>query len=466
MRTRQTPSLRIREAYVGKQAKNKRERRRRKVDNPSDINAWLDSLPDAPPTPPVDDATYSNPDSLLTEVIRHYLSSREFNGLPVGESAGLHTNAEMLVRDGLIQVVTSTDYLNTHIRPWVKDDVERQAGELVRVAAGALTGCLYPTPKAMKAHAPALTHTHPYGDRMTMGGGTLELAFFDLSALEGYVNDPDFTFEFGDDGFKFSTAPDSDSNNEDLLHFEAGYAYDHTVDYRGDEAIRRFWTAFLCDLVDLPARHQTRLSTFERDGKDISPHPDWWQRQIGGRWLEHIGPFTKILCELKAINELWNIAFDSDLFATTERPRGWGWVLRTTTGSWNDFIHLTDKLLSDNLRPKGLDAASAPKTDAKGNDVGTLGRVQELLLASSSTATEEGVRGVLEPLRQVRKERQAPAHKIADTVTDGNVVNRQRDLLRDIAFSLDAIRAFVQTHPAVRSAGWKLPKYLDNWRWL
>lgn len=343
--------------------------------------------------------------------------------------------------------------------------MDRQAAELVRVAAGTLTGCLYPTPKAMKAHAPALTHTHPYRDRMTMGGGTLELAFFDLAALEGYVNDPNFTFEFGD-GFKFSTAPASDYNDDDLLNLEAGYAYDHTVDYRGDEAIRRYWTAFLCDLVDLPARHQTRLSTFERGGKDLSPHPDWWQRQIGGRWLDHIGPFTKILCELKAINELWNIAYDADLFATIDRPRAWGWVLRPTTGSWNEFIHLTDKLLSDNLRPKGLDAAGAPKTDARGNNMGTLGRLQELILASSSTATVEGVRSVLEPLRQVRKERQAPAHKIADTVTDGNVVNRQRDLLRDIAYSLDAVRAFVQTHPAVRSAGWKPPRYLNSWQWL
>lgn len=447
---------------MGKNAKKRRERRRRTVEKPFDINAWLDSLPDVPPTPAVDDATYPDADALLTEVIDQYLNSREFNGLTVGESAGPHANAEKLIRDGLIQLVTSTDYLNTHIRPWVKDDVDRQAAELVRVAAGALTGCLYPTPKAMEAHAPApaLTQTHPYRDRMTMGGGTLELAFFDLAAVEGYVNDPDFTFEFGDDGFKFSTAPDSDYTDDDLLNLEAGYAYDHTVDYRGDEAIRRYWTAFLCELVDLPARHQTRLSTFERDGKNLSPHPDWWQRLIGGRWLDHIGPFTKILCELKAINELWNIAFDADLFATIDRPRAWGWVLRPTTGSWNEFIHLTDKLLSDNLQPKGLDAAGAPKTDAKGNNIGTLGRLQELILASSSTATVDGVRSVLKPLRQVRKERQAPAHKIADTVTDGNVVNKQRDLLRDIAYSLDAIRAFVQSHPAVRSAAWEPPKYL------
>lgn len=50
-----------------------------------------------------------------------------------------------------------------------------------------------------------------------MGCGTLQPAFFDLAALEGYINDPDFKFEFGDDGFEFSTAPDSDYDCDDVL---------------------------------------------------------------------------------------------------------------------------------------------------------------------------------------------------------------------------------------------------------
>jgi len=451
---------------VGTNAKRRRERRRRNSNKPIDGNDWLEQLPGVLTIPAVDDDTYPEPAALLAEVIDQYLNSREFNGLPVGESSGLHTNAKALIRGGLLQLVTSTDYLNTHIRPWLRSDVDRQVAELPQVSAGVLTGCLYPTQRAMEVYAPNLSHTHPYRDRMMMGSGTLDLAFFDLAAVEGYVNDPSFAFEFGDDGFRLATATGYDYADDDLLSLEAGYAYDHTVDYRGDEPIRRYWTAFLCDLVDLPARHQTRLSTFELDGRNLSAHPDWWERLIGGRWLDHIGPFTKILCELKAINEVWNIAFQSDLLKTVERPRAWGWVLRPTTGSWNEFIHLTDKLLSDNLMPKGLDAAGAPKTNSQGDTVGTLGRLQELILTSSSATTPEGVKSILEPLRRVRAERQAPAHKIEDTVTDRNVVNRQRDLLRDIASSLDAIRFFVQTHPAVRAYGWAPPDYLDRWRWL
>lgn len=450
-----------------------------------DPRAWLQSLPHRKPTPGVDDATYPAAGDLLAKVIDHYLTSREFNGLPVGESSGPLTNAEQLIRDGQLQLVTSTDYLNTHIRPWMKDDTDRQVNELAEVARGELQACLYPTPAAMEAHRPRLTHAAPYRDRMTMGHGTLELAFFDLAALETYVNDPAFTFTFGDDGFRFATAPygeeaagdetaedlplgdhDPVEPDEDLLAIECGYAYDHRVDYRGEEPIRRYWCAFLHDLVSLPGRHQTRLSTFEREGTGLVAHPEWWAREIGGRWTDTIGPFTKILWELKAINDIWTIAFGTPLFSTVERPRAWGWVLRPTTGAWNEFILLTDKLLSDNLRHKGLDAASAPETDNAGNRLGSLGRLQELFVKVSSTADVDNIRYVLQPLRDVRKERQSPAHRIEDTTSDANIVNRQRDLLRDVAGSLHGIRIFAQTHPKVRRSAWKPPASIDKWRLL
>lgn len=168
----------------------------------------------------------------------------------------------------------------------------------------------------------------------------------------------------------------------------------------------------------------------------------------------------------EAINDVWTIAFGTSLFSTVERPRAWGWVLRPTTGAWNEFILLTDKLLSDNLRHKGLDAASAPETDEAGNRLGSLGRLQELFVKVSSTAVVDNVRYVLQPLRDVRKGRQSPAHRIEDTTSDANIVNRQRDLLRDIAGSLHGVRTFVQTHPKVRSSEWKPPAFIDNWRLL
>ena len=74
---------------------------------------------------------------------------------------------------------------------------------------------------------------------------------------------------------------------------------------------------------------------------------------------------------------------------------------------------------------------------------------------------------MLRPLRDVRKARQKPAHSLDDTAFDHGVINAQRDTLRDVAKSLETIRYFSQSHPAVRAAGWQPPGYLErDWLWL
>lgn len=451
---------------MGKNARERKARRSRALG--FDLDSFLNGLPEPTPVPPVDDVSFPEPALLLERVINHYLTSREFNGLPVGRSSGTHDNAARLLRDGLVQLVTNTDYMNTHIRPWVRDDVKRQEAELSAVAAGEQQGCLYPTSKAMAAHRPPLTAPpQPFRDRLTLAqGGTLDCAFFELAAVEGYLNDPAFECTLGDDGFRFADAAD----NADNLAFEelavlsdAGYAYDHTSDLRGKEPIKRYWAAFLGDLADLPPKHQQRLQTYEVQGSDIRPHPIWYRRQMG-HWPEHIGPFHKVILEMETINELWNIVFGANLFKAVDRPPAWGWVLRPTTGAWNAFILETAKLLLENLSTAGLDAAGAPTENGNGDRLGTLRRLEALLVSvSSPDITHEVVKGVLAPLDDIRKQRQAPAHKITTNAIDPLIINRQRDLLADLAGALEALRHFVAKHPKVAATDWQPSKYLDQW---
>lgn len=98
-----------------------------------DLEAWLASLPAARGEPPVDDVTHPDPMSLLERIIDYYLESGDFNGLAVLPSSESHEGARTLIADGLAQLVTGTDYLNTHIRPWVRSDWERQLDEFDHV---------------------------------------------------------------------------------------------------------------------------------------------------------------------------------------------------------------------------------------------------------------------------------------------------------------------------------------------
>lgn len=440
------------------------------MDDAGDLETWLASLPTAHGEPPVDDVTHVDRDSLMARIIDYYLESGDFNGLAVLPSSESHEGAKALIAHGLVQLVTGTDYLNTHIRPWVRNDWERQLDEFDQVVRGGMGGCLYPTAAGMATRAALPTEPgKPFLERlMRAEAGTLDLAFFEMAAIEGYLNDPAFQFRLGDDGFRFADAPDltDDLDFDDLtLLKEAGYAYDHSVDPKGKEPIKRYWTALMCDLAGLPSQHQQRIRTYELVNPDpgIEPHPIWWGRMMG-HWPESIGPFTKVVLEMSAINEVWNLAFGAALFKSTERPPTWGWVLRSTSRDWEAFILITSTLLVDGLSAKGLDAARAPKKNDAGDVVGTLNRLALLLETKTSPSTSsEAIGRLLAPLREVRKERQAPAHKVNQNVRDPMILNRQRDLLMRLAETLIQLREFVSTHAAVRRAGWKPEPQLERW---
>lgn len=440
------------------------------MDDGRGFEAWLASLPAAGGEAPVDDVTHPDRMSLLAGIIDYYLESGDFNGLAVVPSSDSHEGARTLIADGLVQLVTGTDYLNTHIRPWVRSDWERQLDEFDQVVRGDTGGCLYPTAAGMATRAALpMAPGKPFLERLLRAeSGTLDLAFFEMAAIEGYLNDPAFQFRLGDDGFSFADVPaltdDLDFDDLTLLK-EAGYAYDHSVDPKGEEPIKRYWAALMCDLAGLPSQHQQRIKTYQlvNPAPRIEPHPIWWGRMMG-HWPESIGPFTKVLFEMKALNEVWSLAFGTELFRSTDRPPTWGWVLRSTSRDWEGFILTTSTLLVDGLSAKGLDAAGAPKQNDAGDVVGTLNRLGLLLDARTSpSTTSEGIRRLLAPLHEVRKERQAPAHKTNENVHDPLILNRQRDLLMRLTETLIQLREFVSTHSAVRRAGWKPDPKLERW---
>ena len=141
---------------------------------------------------------------------------------------------------------------------------------------------------------------------------------------------------------------------------------------------------------------------------------------------------------------------------TTDRPREWGWVIRPSTGAWQEFIHTTDKLLSENIRHGALDAAGAPKRDAADQTLGTLARLERLLVEAARVDPE--AREVMSPLRFVRNERQTPAHHLAVPTTDAQTAARQRDLLSQLGDSLESVRVLLSRHP--KASGWRVPEAL------
>jgi hypothetical protein len=405
--------------------------------------------------------------SLLDAVCEQYLSSRDFNGLLMTSAdVGRRDEAIAGVQAGLLQVVSEEDFPNPHIRPWPsRRTIDSQIASVERLGSDRYGLCLYPTPAALAERVQRMYLEEPYRQAMAEGRGALELAYFDFAVLEPYANDPRFTFEFSDFGAKtiVSDATHEDENepeHDKIIMGHIGFAYDLTDFDREDpdSPIRRRIAAFYGDLAKLSARHQQRWRTYQlEDETGLRPHPVWIGRQMG-HWDEGIGPFDLFFRQLAALNELWQRAFGEDLFRNTERPSGFGWLLRPTQREWDSFVLELDKLLSDNLRQEALDAAGAPRSDANGQQLGTLGRLRRLMIdrkINGAAATK-----VMGPLREVRQARQRPAHALRTNLTDQTFAHKQVVLLEEINKSLTGLRYFILGHPANRD--WEEPEKLEE----
>ena len=406
---------------------------------------------------------------LLTLVRDRYLKSRDFNGLHIygGRVDGAREPALELVRAGLIQVVSSADYQNIHIRPWSRRAVADQVQDLVVLDLDDYGVCLYPTQAGMKgSRLPNRMQGRPYERAMARGKGALELAFFEFDVLERYRNDSRFRFTFGDAGASMGIS-DEAYDDDDVFERDhvglnhIGFAYDLSGYRKGDpkSPIVRRVAVFYCDLIRLTPEHQRRWETYEVDGVDLEPHPLWWMSQMG-RWPDGVGPFSRLFMELENLNELSTLAFGEDMFSMTDRPKDMGWLLRPSQLEWDGFVLQLDKVLSENLRIQFFDAARVPQEDDAGNRVGTIGRLQQFM--EGAGVDKSDARRVLEPFRKVRKARQIPAHALRENVTDQTFVHQQIDLLQDVIGSLSGIRRWLATHPDCE--GWEEHHaYLENY---
>ena len=400
---------------------------------------------------------------LLKEIIAWYLNSGEFNGLPVrGDvAADRRREAIELVRAGLVQVVSEDDYMNPHIRPWPSHrSVGDQVGSLRDLKRTSYAVCLYPTPAAMKGiRLPRRFADRPYAQAMARGRGTLELAFFAVDVLEPYRNDPRYRFGFHDFGVDMSIEDDAyvdemEPERDKISLRHLGFAYDLSGYDKTDlnSTIIRRVCAFYCDLITLTPEHQQRWKSYQVSDDGLEPHPEWWGMQMGN-WADGVGPFTRLFFELQNVNELFERAFDVPLFTTTKRPDDFGWLLRPSQREWDEFVQQLDKVLSENLRHDAFDAVGVDRVDERGQNLGTLTRLQHFMV-NHGIATEVA-RNVLKPLRDVRSARQRPAHALRENISDKTFVHRQVALLSELNDSLVEIRRWLSTHPKNRS--WKQP---------
>ncbi len=409
-------------------------------------------------------ATSLRPDErrLLDAVTRQYLESGDFNGLATDKATTLPVVVS-LIRKGLISLVRADTVTNPHVKSF---PVEAPADQVAKIREAGIEGCLYPEP----AHLSKVLDRSPYEGRpfsldLALGEPQLGFRVFDLSVLEQYRNDPRYFLLLDDTSGMISINDDATESIEprhQTLLQTFGFAY--------DDNFNRAVAVFLRYLHDLTPEHQ-RLWEARRVDGEFKLHPNYFRSSILGQFPDRMPIHVAFTEELHQINAYCRLMGRPPLFRREfrerERPREFTFLLRPTLRALNDYVHLLDKMLSDNIDDAFfMDEVETVRVVARKDGTadkerkGTIQLLDEWLSQVMRFPDPGPKDEMIATLRRIRKVRQKPAHSVAADAFDPGYFKQQRQLIIDAYKAVRVIRLILANHPATKAH--ELPRLLER----
>ena len=132
-------------------------------------------------------------------------------------------------------------------------------------------------------------------------------------------------------------------------------------------------------------------------------------------------------------------------------------LLKPTLKEYNNFIHLLDKLISDNLNKDFFEQDIPLEKEEERNDgkiiitqKGTIQLLDEWLDKFFKSNNQGHIKEIIPILKKIRKLRQKPAHTIEENKFDNIYYSKQRELLNNAYKAIRTIRLIFANHPTVK----------------
>ncbi|WP_156386694.1 hypothetical protein [Aureimonas sp. Leaf454] len=376
--------------------------------------------------------------SLLQAIVQKYLNS-DFNGLPVyALRANQEADALSLIRKKLIDHVQT---VNPHIKLFAPLDHEDQLRAILSLD-GLSDGCLYPCPEVLRNEVDRLAYEgRPYSLELALGAPQIEHITFDVSVLEEFRNDPRYDYRVDD---IHGAIYDNRNEAHEISRF--GFSFDSNG--------HRYVAIYRRDLYSMPSKLQGWLKRYQSDEKS-EIHPDYFKTTIMAEFPEGASVFDAFLEEKFQIQNICRslgrpLLFKSE-FRAYKRPDSFGFLLRLTSKEYNDFAMLLDRLMSDDIS-KNFFGSDVATTDEEGREKGTI-RILEDWCKNYFVHHADYLSEIDEMLRtfkKVRKERSKPAHTISFNQFSPEILDRQRELIRDAYFAVKTIRVILMRLPGAQ----------------
>jgi len=229
-----------------------------------------------------------------------------------------------------------------------------------------------------------------------------------------------------------------------------------TFGFCHDEDMNRAVAVYVRYLADLSPEHQQMWKAKELEG-DYTLHPDYYRNTIIGDWGERISVFDAFIEELQIINKMAQAMGREPLFRddfAEERPREFGFLVRPTLKEFNDFVHLLDKMISENINTDFFQNEVPYEDEVVRRDGkvevrprGTLTILHRWIQKHYRTDDWEPINEMIETFKEVRKKRQKPAHAIDQNVFDQDYFHKQRALMIRAYEAVRTLRLLFANHP-------------------
>jgi hypothetical protein len=410
---------------------------------------------------------------LHSAVTTFFLESSDFNGISFNVLAQqlclsvdeMDQALQAALTSGAVELSFASKTSNPHIKRLAAETVEVQRALLDTEDKRGI--CVYPNPATMPVVIGQTYDDRPYTKRLALVEAQLVPLFFELVVLERYFRDPRFECWFGDSNGNITIGDNAYLSEEtperDKVSFKFGIGY--------DPKRTRVVVVFLYELAALSPEHQQAFRAVEVKEPCVM-NSAYERAAIWGLWGEYESVYHAFIQEQVEINRLCERIGKPSLFKQTfedrDRPLGFNPMLRPTEKEYQEFMHLLDKMLSDNINREFFRRDIPLEEDVERKDgrievrqLNTITLLERWFSKRYRTSDGEDVsKQIVASLRSVRKARQPAAHAIQENVYNSSLPGLQDEILGESKQGLTMIRLALTSHP--RAKGYAAPEWLDG----
>lgn len=388
-------------------------------------------------------------DKLLDEVYLHYIQSTEFNGLPLSSVTSCSKDEtkdetkdvlQKLIEKGDIYVLSSKFDSNPYIIRFGFPSIEEQI-EYIQNYSFNEELVLYPSPSYLeKNRNVSELALYPFKKMMAIGYPQLKACFFEYNVLQHYAFDPRKNLKFND--YQGEIHSDADINSTQYINLKTFGIGRNKEDF--------VIVAFPRDLQNMSSMNQSIwLGHMIKDTANCKILKDYYDNLFNVSWNFPDTIYRAILKEIVNINDLTTDAFSKSLFRKTyskENLEKFDILPFPSLESYNQFLLLLEKIVISNIDVHFFEMFMSIERD-KGSTRGSLNVINEWITHINNSICDD----ILSPLKHLRKERQAPAHKIQLDDYANEYLSKQHSLCKSIYRSLHLLRCLLQTHPKLKN---------------